>query len=103
MGVAQFFAYVYPEKKGYRVVVEGIADAHAESLADAERQARALIERAIRASHPDRTARPSPAAAALIELDLRVVRARPQPAEQRMDGPPPAQSPARRSGAPPEG
>ena len=72
--MAQFFAYVYREKGGYRVFVEGIADVHASSLADAERQARGVIERAVFASHPEREPQPAPNATALLELELRLVR-----------------------------
>ena len=74
--MAQFFAYVYPEKTGYRVFVEGIADVHAETLAEAERKARAVVERAVFASHPNRDAQPYSSAAALFELELKVVRVR---------------------------
>ncbi|HYK94119.1 MAG TPA: hypothetical protein VEY07_08795, partial [Thermoplasmata archaeon] len=76
VAMAQFFAYVFREMGGYRVFVEGIADVHADSLADAERQARRVIERAVFASHPERDPQPAPNAAALVELELRLVRVR---------------------------
>ena len=74
--MAQFFAYVFSERGGFRVVVEGIADVHARTLRDADRKAREIIRRAVFASHPDRDPQPSASAAALLELELRVVRVR---------------------------
>jgi hypothetical protein len=76
--MAQFFAYVFSERGGFRVVVEGIADVHARTLRDADRKAREIIRRAVFASHPDRDPQPSASAAALLELELRVVRVRPK-------------------------
>jgi hypothetical protein len=71
--LAQFVAYVYPERRGFRVVVEGLGDLSVDSLAEAERAAVGIVARSVFASYPDREFAERPGTADRIALELRIV------------------------------
>jgi hypothetical protein len=73
----QFVAFVYPEKGGFRVFIEGLGDTAVASLEDAERAALEIASKSVFASYPDRILRDRPGTAGLIALELRLVRSAP--------------------------
>ena len=80
--MAQFLAYVYPEKTGYRVYVEGLGEATVATLGEAGRAAFDIVARSIYGSYPDRTFPSRRGTAEQIALEIRIVRVPP-----RRDGP----------------
>ena len=72
--MAHFVAFVYPEGAGFRVAIEGLGDAHAETLEEAEAAARAIAARSVFASYPDRGVTERPGTADRVVLELRLVR-----------------------------
>ena len=75
--MAQFIAYVYPEKGRFRVFIEGLGDAGVASLDEAESAAQRLVARSVFASYPDREIPDRPGTAERIDLELRIVRVPP--------------------------
>lgn len=85
--MAQFVAYVFPERTGYRVWIEGLGDSLVPTLAEAAPAALRIAERSVFASYPDRVPTERPGASERIDLELRILRL----------------PPARRPSAPDEG
>jgi len=71
--MAQFVAYVYPERDGYRVSIEALGDVFVPTLEEAEDAAFRIAARSVFASYPDRGTPSRPGAAGLIALELRIV------------------------------
>ncbi|MCI4340269.1 MAG: hypothetical protein L3K06_04585 [Thermoplasmata archaeon] len=75
--MAQFIAYVYPERGGFRVFIEGLGHVDVPSLDAAEPAAHRLVARSVLASYPDREVRDRPGTTRRIDLELRIVRVAP--------------------------
>lgn len=84
--MAQFTAFVYPERGGFRVFIEGLGDASVGSLAEAEGAARRIAARSVFASYPDREVPDRPGTAQRIVLEIRIVPVAP-PTSGRWPGP----------------
>jgi hypothetical protein len=76
--VAQFVAFVYPEKGAFRVFIEGLGDATVPTLEDAGPAAHRIVARSVFASYPDRDVADRAGTSERIDLELRIVQVPPR-------------------------
>ena len=76
--MVQFVAYIYRDRDGYRVFVEGLGDATVATLGEAGSAAFDIVARSVYASYPDRSLADRPGTAERIDLELRIVRSPPR-------------------------